>query len=99
MSSSQTEIPTVLAVGVDITDDMLAVDLSDGRRIAAPVKWYPRLAKGSAIERANWRLIGRGTGIHWPDLDEDISVEGLLQGRRSGESKQSIQHWLEGRTG
>ena len=99
MSSSQADIPTALAVDVTVTDDMLTVELSDGRRIAAPVTWYPRLAKGSQTERANWRLIGRGTGIHWPDLDEDISVDGLLEGRRSGESKESIQRWLESRTG
>ena len=99
MSSSQADSPTALAVDVSVTDDMLTVHLSDGRRIAAPVNWYPRLAKGSKSERANWRLIGRGTGIHWPDLDEDISIEGLLEGRRSGESKESIQRWLESRTG
>ena len=90
MSSSQADMPAVLVVGVVVTDEMLTVELSDGRRIGAPVSWYPRFAKGSASERANWRLIGRGTSIHWPDLDEDISVEGLLEGRRSGESSESI---------
>lgn len=99
MSSSQAAAPVALAVGVTITDDLLTVELSDGRRISAPLSWYPRLSKGSDSERANWRLIGRGTGIHWPELDEDISVEGLLEGRRSGESKESIRRWLESRTG
>jgi hypothetical protein len=73
------------------------VDLVDGRTVAVPVAWYPRLAHGSASERANWRLIGRGEGIHWPDLDEDISVDSLLAGRASGESQASLQRWLEGR--
>jgi len=99
MSSSHAENAVALAVTVSVTEDMLTVDLADGRRIAAPVTWYPRLANGSETERANWRLIGRGTGIHWPDLDEDISVEGLLEGQRSGESKESIARWLESRTG
>jgi len=99
MSSSQADIPAAQAVDVHVTDDMLTVELTDGRRIAAPVNWYPRLAKASPSERANWRLIGRGAGIHWPDLDEDISVDGLLEGRRSGESEESIQHWLDSRTG
>ena len=100
MPFSQSDISVPLVVDVMVTGDMLTVDLADGRRIAAPVTWYPRLARGSPSERANWRLIiGRGTGIHWPDLDEDISVEGLLEGRRSGESEASIQRWLESRTG
>ncbi len=99
MSSSHAENTTVLAVSATVTDDMLSVDLSDGRRISAPITWYPRLANGSRSERANWRLIGRGTGIHWPDLDEDISVEGLLIGSRSGESRESIERWLASRTG
>jgi hypothetical protein len=73
------------------------VDLADGRTITAPVAWFPRLANGSPAERANWRLIGRGDGIHWPDLDEDVSVEGLLAGRRSGESQESLRRWLQGR--
>ena len=66
------------AVDVKVTRDELCVDLEDGRRIAVPVAWYPRLAQCSRPERARWRLIGRGTGIHWPDIDEDVSVDGLL---------------------
>jgi hypothetical protein len=79
------------------TDDTLTVDLSDGRTILFPVAWYPRLAHGSAQEQEKWRLIGHGEGIHWPDLDEDISVEGLLAGKPSGESQQSLEKWLAGR--
>ncbi len=75
----------------------MSVDLSDGRTIAAPIAWYPRLAHGTPRERGNWWLIGGGEGIHWPDLDEDISVDGLLAGRRSGESRASLQQWLAGR--
>jgi hypothetical protein len=73
------------------------VDLADGRSIAVPIAWYPRLAHGTPAERANWRLIGRGEGIHWPDLDEDISVENLLAGSRSGESQTSFKRWLASR--
>jgi hypothetical protein len=97
MSTSGTELQGALALGVLVSDDAIAVDLVDGRTIAAPLVWFPRLAHGTPAERNNWRLIGRGEGIHWPDLDEDISVEGLLAGRRSGESQQSFRRWLEGR--
>jgi hypothetical protein len=85
------------AMSVNVTDEALVVDLVDGRTISAPLVWYPRLLHGSAAERSNWRLIGRGEGIHWPDLDEDISVEGVLAGRRSGETQRSLQRWLEAR--
>jgi hypothetical protein len=74
------------------------VDLRDGRTITVPLEWYPRLAHASTAERANWRLIGTGEGIHWPDLDEDISIEGLLAGRPSGESPASFQKWLARRS-
>jgi hypothetical protein len=85
------------AVAVTVSDDTLTVDLSDGRTISAPIAWYPRLAQGTLAERRNWRLIGGGEGIHWPDLDEDVSVDGLLTGRRSGESQTSLQRWLASR--
>jgi uncharacterized protein DUF2442 len=78
-------------------DDALVVELLDGRSITAPVAWFPRLADGTAAERQNWRLIGKGEGIHWPDLDEDISEESLLAGRRSGESQDSLRSWLQTR--
>lgn len=102
MSTSASEqggapAPQALAVSVEVTGEALVVDLDDGRTVSAPLAWYPRLLHGTAQERENWRLIGRGEGIHWPDLDEDISVEGLLAGRRSGESQRSLKRWLEGR--
>jgi uncharacterized protein DUF2442 len=82
---------------VNVTTDTLIVDLVDGRAISVPVAWYPRLAHGTPAERAKWRLIGEGEGIHWPDLDEDISIEGLLAGRRSGEAQASLARWLNRR--
>ena len=85
------------AVRVTVTKDALAVDLADGRTVIAPLAWYPRLLHGSTEERKRWRLIGRGEGIHWPDLDEDISVDGLLAGRPSGESQRSFKRWLADR--
>jgi hypothetical protein len=88
----------VRAQAVVISDDSLTVDLVDGRTISVPLPWYPRLLYGSAKERNNWRLIGAGEGIHWPDLDEDISVENLLTGKPSRESQSSFQRWLERRT-
>lgn len=85
MGGSGTELREANALRVTVSDDTLAVNLADGRTITAPVGWFPRLANGKDAERANWRLIGGGSGIHWPELDEDISVESLLAGRRSGE--------------
>lgn len=76
---------------------MLTVDLVDGRSLSIPLIWYPRLWHGTDQERQHWEWIGDGVGIHWPDLDEDISIEGLLLGRRSGESQRSLQRWLENR--
>ena len=81
MSFSPIELRPAQGQNVTVTDDFLAVDLVDGRTVTVPLAWYPRLAHGSPAERSNWRLIGRGDGIHWPDLDEDISVESLLAGR------------------
>ena len=86
------------AEGVEVTDDRLTAELSDGRSISVPLAWYPRLAHAAPHERRNWRLIGGGEGVHWPDLDEDISVEGLLAGRPSGESQRSLKRWLAART-
>lgn len=91
------ELKDVPARSVSVSDEALAVDLADGRTITVPIAWFPRLAHGTAAERANWRLIGGGQGVHWPDLDEDISVEGLLAGRRSGESQESLRRWLDSR--
>jgi hypothetical protein len=97
MATLAIELHIPNAQTVAVTDDTLTVDLNDGRTISVPLVWYPRLAHGSAAERKNWRLIGKGEGIHWEDLDEDISVENLLLGRPSGESQQSFKRWLEGR--
>ncbi len=82
---------------VVVSADSLTVDLSDGRSISVPLAWYPRLWHGTETERTHWRLIGQGEGIHWPDLDEDISVEGLILGRPSNESQRSLQRWLDER--
>ena len=97
MSSSTVEIETALATHVSVTKDALSVDLSDGRTVTVPLDWYPRLAQATTKERNKWRLIARGRGIHWPAIDEDISVAGLLLGRRSGESHSSFKRWLEKR--
>ncbi len=91
------ELEQANAVSVTTTDDTLSVDLADGRTISVPLAWYPRLFHGSVAERQQWRLIGGGEGIHWESLDEDISVEGLLAGRASGESEKSLKRWLEKR--
>jgi len=96
-STAPNEIREARAQQVSVTEDSLVVELVDGRTVTVPVTWYPRLAHGHQPERAHWRLIGEGEGIHWPDLDEDISVDGLLAGRRSGESPSSLRKWLESR--
>jgi hypothetical protein len=98
MTISALEIQIPCAIDVHVTDDTLAVDLSDGRSISVPISWFPRLVQATESERKNWRLIGRGHGIHWEDIDEDISVEGLLAGRPSGESQASLKKWLQSRT-
>ena len=97
MSTSPIEQRAVMAHAVRVSTDALLVELVDGRSIAVPLEWYPRLASGTMAERNHWRLIGRGEGIHWPDLDEDISVGSLLSGSRSGESQRSFRRWLESR--
>jgi Protein of unknown function (DUF2442) len=83
-----------LATTVTVTDDKLIIDLIDGRSLAIPLSWYPRLIYASPQERQNWQLLGDGYAIEWLDLDEHIGVEGLLAGRHSGESQQSFQRWL-----
>jgi hypothetical protein len=75
--------------------DTLQVDLSDGRSVAVPLGWYPRLLHGTTAERDKWELIAQGEGVHWSALDEDISLEGIMAGRPSGESQQSLQRWLK----
>jgi hypothetical protein len=97
MSSLMIDIQSVRAQNLSITKDSLSVDLMDGRTIVVPLGWYPRLLHATATERNNWRFIGHGQGIHWPLLDEDISVENLLSGKASGESQTSLKRWLESR--
>jgi len=97
MSTSPTDLSQAHAQRISVTGDALVVELVDGRTLTVPLTWYPRLLHGSPAERARWRLIGNGVGVHWPDLDEDISVEGLLAGRRSGETQESLRRWLDAR--
>ncbi len=97
MSSSVIEIAEARAQQVTVSEDSLTVDLVDGRTIIVPLVWYPRLWHGTPRERDNLEILGDGTLIHWPDLDEDLSISGLLAGRRSGESQQSLAQWLEQR--
>ena len=96
ISAADITVPT--AQSARVTGDTLGVDLSDGRTISVPLAWFPRLAHATRKERNQWRLIGRGHGIHWPLIDEDVSVEGLLEGRPSGESQESFKKWLTGRS-
>jgi hypothetical protein len=87
----------ILVENVRVTDDTLIVDCDDGRSVSLPLAWYPRLLNGTPKERNTWQPCGGGMGIHWPLLDEDLSVEGLLEGRRSGESEASFERWLKTR--
>ncbi len=98
MSISANEIGIPNAENVTVTEDTLSVDLSDGRTLSVPLAWFPRLLQSTPEERNNWRLIGKGRGIHWEDIDEDISVEGLLSGKPSGESQPSFKKWLDRRS-
>ena len=97
-STIEAQIPE--AREVSVTGDTLKAELADGRTISLPLAWYPRLVHATPEERDNWELIGEGQGIRWPDLDEDLSVEGLIAGRPSKESQRSFKRWLEAkRTG
>lgn len=97
MSTSSLANDVATAKGVRVTSSALIVELSDGRTVSVPIDWYPRLANGTRAERQQWQLIGPGIGIHWPALDEDISVEGLLRGLQSGEAADSLARWLKSR--
>lgn len=99
MPHSASERQVSRAISANITPDMLEAVLDDGRVIAAPLAWFPRLLHGAPRERANYRLIGGGEGFHWPDLNEDVSVEALLAGRPSSESAASLKRWLASREG
>jgi hypothetical protein len=97
MTTSSVATETAAAKNVRVTDRALIVELLDGRVVSVPLAWYPRLAEGSPAERRRWELLGPGIGIHWPALDEDISVEGVLQGLPSGESEGSLNAWRANR--
>ena len=97
MTTLAIELRMVSPQNVQVTDEALIVDLSDGRTVSVPLAWFPRLLHGTPEERNKWRLIGDGEGIHWPALDEDISVENLILGKPSGESQKSFKKWLEAR--
>jgi hypothetical protein len=99
MSSLIKDLPSARAVKATANAEELIVDLEDGRTIIAPLGWFPRLAHATQRERNTWRLSGKGMGIHWPDLDEDISVQNLLLGQSSRESQASLKKWLDGRSG
>jgi Protein of unknown function (DUF2442) len=91
--STSSPVAEAAACQVRVTNEALVVELEDGRVVSVPLGWYPRLAEGTAAERRRWELIGPGIGIHWPDLDEDISVEALLLGQGSNESSASLRRW------
>ncbi len=97
MNISIIDLKAVTALQVNVTNEALIVDLSDGRTVSVPLSWFPRLMNGTTEERNAWRLIGKGEGIHWETLDEDIEVESLLLGIPSGEGQSSLKKWLAGR--
>ena len=97
MNSLTVDIHSIRAQKVKVTVDELIVELSDGRTIAIPLAWYPRLMYATKRERNRWELIANGVGIHWHDIDEDISVEGIILGKPSYESQHSFSEWLKKR--
>jgi hypothetical protein len=98
MNSSSVRIQEALITRVELSEHTVSLDLADGRTIVAPLAWYPRLADATPEERSSWRLIGGGRGVHWPEIDEDISVANLLAGQPSMESQSSFKNgWRTGR--
>jgi hypothetical protein len=97
MTTLAVEIRPATARNVVVTEESVTVELDDGRTISVPVAWYPRLLHATTEERNNWRFIAKGEGIHWSDLDEDISIENILFGKPSGESQRSLKQWLDNR--
>lgn len=95
MSITTDKRKEVLATNLRFTDESLIVDLADGRTVTVPLSWYPRLVHATNKERENWETVLNGEGFHWPDLDEDLSVDGFVKGRPSGESKRSFERWLK----
>lgn len=98
-TSVNSEPREALATSVSVTNDELVIQLADGRTVAVPLAWFPRLLHGTPEERDRWQLSGRGSGIHWPGLDEDISVAHVLAGIPSGESAASLERWFAARRG
>src|SRR3954469_25501205 len=98
MSTSRIDQSLALARNVRVTSAALIVELTDGRSLSVPLDWFPRLKAATPVERSRWNVIGGGEGVHWPDLDEDISVESLMAGRPSGESAKSLENWLARRS-
>ena len=99
MSFSSTEVGGTRAQGVEIREDTIVLNLVDGRTMTVPIVWYPRLWYGTKEERAHFELLDEGRYIHWPDLDEDLSIDGMVAGRRSGETADSLRKWLAARNG
>jgi len=97
MSISVLEIREARAQSIEVQDDSIVVQLVDGRTIIVPLAWYPRLWYGSPEERQHFEVLGDGAYIHWPDLDEDLSIEGMVAGHRSGECADSLKRWLASR--
>ena len=98
MTTSANEFAGPTASQVSVTDTTIDVELTDGRSLSVPIAWYPRLEHATQVERNNWALTGSGLGIHWPDIDEDISVEALVAGMPSKESQASLAKWLASRS-
>lgn len=97
MTTFKAEIRAARVETVTLDEETLTARLSDGRMVSVPLEWFPRLLHATAAERDNWRLVGEGEGIHWPDLDEDVSADNLVFGQPSGESQWSLQRWLQSR--
>lgn len=95
--TSPTDTTETRATSVEVTDEAIIVELEDGRTLTTPLAWYPRLVYGTPEERQNVHLIGGGSGMHWPDLDEDLSVRGMLAGRPSQEGPESLKRWKAAR--
>lgn len=97
MNTLVVELQNARARSVQVTEEALIVELADGRTISVPLAWYPRLWYGTSKERENFEIIGEGEYIHWPDLDEDLSVIGILTGRKPKENPDSFKKWLAAR--
>ena len=97
MTSSHNDPITPRAFSLEVHEDRIHLQLDDGRGLSVPLVWFPRLVHGTKAERANWRWTNGGSGIHWPDLGEDISIAHLLAGHRSRESDKSLKTWLNSR--